>query len=453
MNYEKQEIKQGITLHQIQTENYKTNLYAIFIATPLKRENVTLDALISAVLRRGTKNLPSQEQISKKLEMMYGASFNCGIEKTGDNHILKFYLEALSEEFLPKPEELIKESLGILLDLSFNPYTENGVFKSEYVEGEKQNLKQIIEAKIDQKDRYAYDRCTEEMFKGKPYGLYKYGYVEDLESITPETLYKYYQELISAAKIDIFCSGRLKNKNVKEIIEQNENIQNLKERKPNYIINNETTEAKGVTERDEQDKTQKDMDANEQKESRENNENKDKNENVVTESMQIAQGKLVIGLDVNETKENSRFIASVYNAILGGGANSKLFQNVREKNSLAYTANSGYIRVKNAIFIRCGIEIDNYQKALDTIKEQLEDMKNGNFTDEDIKNSKELILASIEGITEEQDTEITYYYGQELADRFVSVEEYAEKIKDVTKEQIIDLAKTVTINTIYFLRD
>ena len=426
MNYEKQEIKQGITLHQIQTENYKTNLYAIFIATPLKRENVTLDALISAVLRRGTKNLPSQEQISKKLEMMYGASFNCGIEKTGDNHILKFYLEALSEEFLPKPEELIKESLGILLDLSFNPYTENGAFKAEYVEGEKQNLKQIIEAKIDQKDRYAYDRCTEEMFKGKPYGLYKYGYVEDLESITPETLYKYYQELISTAKIDIFCSGRLKDKNVKEIIEQNENIQNLKERKPNYIVNNETTEAK---------------------------ENTEKNENIVTESMQIAQGKLVIGLDINEVKENSRFIASVYNAILGGGANSKLFQNVREKNSLAYTANSGYIRVKNAIFIRCGIEIDNYEKALNTIKEQLEDMKNGNFTDEDIKNSKELILASIEGITEEQDTEITYYYGQELADRFVSVEEYAEKIKDVTKEQIIDLAKTVTINTIYFLRD
>ena len=432
MNYEKQEIKQGITLHQIQTENYKTNLYAIFIATPLKRENVTLDALISAVLRRGTKNLPSQEQISKKLEMMYGASFNCGIEKTGDNHILKFYLEALSEEFLPKPEELIKESLGILLDLSFNPYTENGAFKAEYVEGEKQNLKQIIEAKIDQKDRYAYDRCTEEMFKGRPYGLYKYGYVEDLESITPESLYKYYQELIATAKIDIFCSGRLKDKNVKEIIEQNENMQNLKERKPNYIINNETTEAK---------------------EGKENNENKDKNENIVTESMQIAQGKLVIGLDVNETKEDSRFIASVYNAILGGGANSKLFQNVREKNSLAYTANSGYIRVKNAIFIRCGIEIDNYQKALDTIKEQLEDMKNGNFTDEDIKNSKELILASIEGITEEQDTEITYYYGQELADRFVTVEEYAEKIKEVTKEQIIDLAKTVTINTIYFLRD
>jgi len=155
----------------------------------------------------------------------------------------------------------------------------------------------------------------------------------------------------------------------------------------------------------------------------------------------------------NENAENSRFIASVYNAVLGGGANSKLFQNVREKQSLAYTAGSGYIRVKNSIFIRCGIEIANYQKALDTINEQLEDMKRGEFNDEDIQNSKELILASIEGITEEQDTEITYYYGQELADRFVSIDEYAKKISEVSKEQIVSLANKTNVNTIYFLKD
>ena len=135
------------------------------------------------------------------------------------------------------------------------------------------------------------------------------------------------------------------------------------------------------------------------------------------------------------------------------GANSKLFQNVREKASLAYTAGSNYNRTKNCIFIRAGIEIQNYQRALDTIKQQLEDMKNGNFTDKDIKDSKELILASIEGISEEQDTEITYYYGQELANRFVELKEYMEKIKAVNKEQIIQLAQNVVINTIYFLKD
>lgn len=169
--------------------------------------------------------------------------------------------------------------------------------------------------------------------------------------------------------------------------------------------------------------------------------------------MQVTQGKLVIGLNVNETAENSRFITSVYNAILGGGANSKLFQNVREKASLAYTAGSNYNRTKNCIFIRAGIEIQNYQKALDTIKQQLEDMKNGNFTDKDIKDSKELIVASIEGISEEQDTEITYYYGQELADRFVNLKEYMEKIREVTKEQIIQIAQNIKINTVYFLKD
>lgn len=323
MNYQKEELKQGVTLHQIQTQNYKTNLYAIFLAIPLTRENVTLDALLTAVLRRGTKNLPSQEQISQKLEMMYGASFDCGVEKTGDNHVIKFYLETLNEEFLPKPEELTKESLGILLDIVLNPYIEANSFKPEYVAGEKSNLKQIIEAKIDNKNRYSYDRCIEEMFQGKPYGLYKYGYIEDLEKITPQSLYEYYQTLIKNCKIDIFCSGNLQQNKIAEIIKNHIEVEKLPPRKPNYTINNEATEKKEIAK-----------------------------ENTVTESLQITQGKLVIGLDIHETAENSRFIASVYNSILGGGANSKLFQNVREKQSLAYTASSGYIRVKNAIFIR-----------------------------------------------------------------------------------------------------
>ena len=111
MDYQTYQIKEGINLHTIDTRNFKTNLYAVFIATPLKRENVTLDALLTAVLRRGTKNMTSQEMISQKLEEMYGASFDCGIEKTGDNHIIKFYLEAISEEFLPEKEELAQKCL------------------------------------------------------------------------------------------------------------------------------------------------------------------------------------------------------------------------------------------------------------------------------------------------------------------------------------------------------
>ena len=151
--------------------------------------------------------------------------------------------------------------------------------------------------------------------------------------------------------------------------------------------------------------------------------------------------------------ENIQNIALIYNAILGGTANSKLFQNVREKASLAYTAGSNYVRQKNSIFIRAGIEIENYEKALKIIREQVEDMKNEKFTEEDVENTKQYVISTIQGIPDEQDTEVTYYLGQELAGTNNSIEQYIENINAVTKAQIIELAKTISINTIYFLRN
>ena len=424
MNYIKKEVKQGINLHNINTNKFKTNLYAVFLATPLSRENVTKNALLTAVLRRGTKNIESQVLISKKLEEMYGASFDCGIEKTGDNHIIKFYLETINEAFLPEKEELDKKCIELLFDIILNPLVQNDGFKPEYLESEKKKLKQIIDGKIDNKRTYSFERCVEEMFKDEPYGLYKFGYVEDLEKITPQNLYQYYKELIKKCKIDIFVSGNLKDTDINNLIENNAEIKALEARTPEYVENKENSEKIPVRE-----------------------------EKAVEEKMQVGQGNLVIGLSSNSQIENEKFVMSVYNAILGGGANSKLFQNVREKNSLAYTAGSTFRRQKNTIFIRCGIEIENYQKALDTIKEQIEDMKNGNFTEEDIENAKKLIVSSVKGISSEQDTEITYYYGQELSDTFTTIDDYVTKINNVTKSNIEEVAKEIWINTVYFLRD
>ena len=424
MNYVKTEIKQGINLHNINTNKFKTNLFATFLATPLTRENVTKNALLAAVLRRGTKKIKSQDLISKKLEEMYGASFDCGIEKTGDNQVIKFYLETINENFLPEKEELDKKSIEILFDIVFNPLIENEQFNEDYVESEKKKLKQIIDGKIDNKRAYSFERCIEEMFKNEPYGLYKFGYIEDLDLITPKSLYKYYCELLQKCKIDIFLSGDFEGKNINEIIKNNCEINKLTERKPEYIANIEKTEIQEV-----------------------------KKTKIIEEKMQVGQGNLVIGLSSNSQIENSKFIMSVYNAILGGGANSKLFQNVREKNSLAYTAGSTFKRQKNTIFIRCGIEISNYDKALETIKKQIEDMRNGKFTEEDIENLKKLIISSIKGISAEQDSEITYYYGQELSDTFTNIEEYVKKIEKVTKKELVEVARDMWINTIYFLRD
>ena len=420
------EIKKGIKLHLIKNDKFKTNLISVFITRPLNREEVTKNALIPAVLRRGTENLKTQEDINKQLENMYGSNFNCGIEKTGDNHVIKFYLESLNDNFISDTESLVQNSINTLFDIVFNPLLIENKFNTEYIDGEKNNLKQIIDAKIDNKNLYSLIRCTEEMYKDKPYSLYKYGYSEDLEKIDAKNLYEYYTKVINESKIDIFISGDLDSNQIENIVRENMNIKKLNDREGKFIVNIQDSE----------------------------NINNDK-VNEVEEKMDVTQGKLVIGLNINNVSKddkNTMFNAILYNTILGDSANSKIFQNVREKAHLAYTTRSTYIRPKNIIFVRAGIEIDNYQKALDIIKEQLEDMKNGNFTDDEINNAKNYLYSSINSIEEEQDTEITYYFGQELSQAFYSPEEYKKNIELVNKEQIINIANNISINTIYFLK-
>lgn len=422
MEYKQTEIKKGIKLHTIKTEKFKTNLIAIMLTTKLNRENVTKNALVPAVLRRGTKSLTTQEEINKKLEEMYGASLDCGLDKTGDNQVLKFYIETVNDEFLPQEaENMLKTSLEKIFEFVFNPYLENGCFKKEYVEQEKENIKQIIDGKIDNKARYSLDRCIEEMYKDKPYGLYKYGYVEDMKNINEKNLYEYYQQLINECKIDIFVSGII-DEETENIIKNNENIIKLKDREPQY------NEPEIIAKRTEK-------------------------ENDVQESMDVTQGKLIIGMDLDIDDDNLRFDVMIYNSIFGGSANSKLFQNVREKASLAYTASSSYYRLKNNIFINCGIEIKNYEKALEIIKQQIEDMKKGDFTDEEVENAKKGIIASIKTIDDEQDTEITYFFSQELSKSKCNIEQYMQRISEVTKDKVVDVANKVSINTVYFLKD
>ena len=422
MDYKNINIKDGITLHEINTDKFKTNLIAVFLTTKLKRENVTKNALIPAILRRGTKKLKTEEEISKRLEEMYGAEFDCGLDKTGDNQVLKFYIETINDNFLPENDSnLLEEAIKNIFDIVFNPYVENNGFKEDYLDQEKNNIRQIIEGKIDNKARYALDRCIEEMYKNQNFGLYRFGYVEDLEKITANELYEYYKELISNCKIDIFVSGIIDDK-LEKIVRENENIDKANSREAQYnLIKLEKKENVQIK--------------------------------TIVDNMDVTQGKLILGLDVNIDDDELRYTVSLYNSILGGSANSKLFQNVREKANLAYIASSSYLRYKSNIFIKCGIEIDNYEKALNIIKEQLEDMKKGNFTEEDIENSKKGILAGIKTIDDEQDTQITFFFGHEVTGQKTTIEEYSEKIKKVSKQDIIDVANLININTIYFLRD
>lgn len=428
MEYKKHDLKNGITIHNINTDKFKTNLIAIFLTVPLDREYVTFNAVLSAVLRRGSKNMPTQEEISKTLEEMYGASFDAGIDKTGDNHILKFYFESINDEFLPKGNQnMLEQSIQKLTEIVFNPYLENGKFKEMYVKQEKENIRQKINAKVDNKATYARTRCIEEMYKNAPFGLYRYGYIEDLDKINSENLYEYYKTLLGECKIDIFISGKIDENELNNIINQNEELQKLEPRDAKYIIND--IEIKSKVE-----------------------------ENSLEEKMDVVQGKIVIGCDILFNEEdlkdkNLKCEAMVYNSLLGGSATSKLFQNVREKASLAYTAGSNYIRYKSNVFISAGIEIKNFRKTLDIIRKQIEDMKNGDFTEEQIENEKKGIISQINSIDDEQDTEIIYFLGQELTHQNQTIEEYKENVNKVTKEDILKIAQKININTIYFLRN
>lgn len=425
MSNQKSELKEGITFHSIETNKFKTNLFALFIAIPLERKAVTTRALLPAVLRRGCQTYQTQEQINQTLEEMYGATFDCGIDKNGDNQVIKFYVEGINEKYLPEKEPVGDKCLDMLLQVVLNPLLKQGKFDEEYVACEKNNLKNIISSKIDNKRKYAYDRCIEEMYMDDPYGIYKYGYLEEVDDITPESLAKAYEELMNRAKIDIFVSGD-NIQNLEEVAKKHPLIQALKPRTPDFCIN-EVIREETISFKLEPKK-------------------------VVQEIMQVNQGNLILGLDVGVEKEEEKEVANLYNAILGGGANSKLFQNVREKASLAYTAGSNYTKQKAAIFIRCGIEIENYEKAVAIIMQQLQDMQAGIFTEEDVESAKELMKANIRGIPEEQDVELTYAYGQEMAGKETTLEEYRKKIEAVTKEQIVALAKRVRIDTVYFLR-
>lgn len=420
MSCNKKEIKKGITAHVIKTNKFKTDLAAVFLTTKLTREDVTKNALVPMLLRRGSKSLEDIEEINKELEEMYGAGFDCGIDKTGDNQVLKFYLEAIDDKYLPQ-EGVLEKAINTLIEIVFAPKIENDAFKEDYTELEKEKLKILIEGKKDNKAQYANLRCQEEMYQGTPFGLFKYGYAEDISGINAKNLYEHYKKLISECKIDIFVSGSVDEEKIFDIIGNNEEVQGLSEREAIYNKKN-----MAFTKHQERE---------------------------VIEKADVTQGNLILGLSIDESSKRERYAAIVYNAILGGSATSKMFQIVREKHSLAYTASSNYLRHKNSIFIRCGIEIDNYKKTLDLIKEQIEDMKNGNFSDDDIANAKKGIISVVRMIPEEQDTEVTYYLGQELAEHKMSFEEYEAEVESVTKEEITNFAKKVNLDTIYFLRN
>jgi len=418
------EISDGVTLHLIKDNKFKTNFISFSFITKLKRENITKNVLLPLVLRRGNVNLPTMKEMSKKLDDMYGASLDAKSEKKGDNISLSINIETISNEYALEDIDLLQEAINLIKDFVFNPILENGHFKDEFVNQEKETLKELINSKINDKAQYSVDRAIEEMFNKEPYGIYKYGYVEDLDSINSTNLYEQYLELINTSKVEIFVNGTFDEENVKKQITEIFSNINREYNEQNYIK---------ITER--------------------NVINKELNKEInIIENQDVIQGKFVLGYrckNIDLIKDNYKM--SLYSAILGGTASSKLFLNVREKLSLAYTIRSLYITSKGAVLISAGIENQNFEVCREATLKEIENIKIGNVTNEELEAAKANYITSLKSINDSQQAMCTFILNQELFGLETDLSLIIEKINQVSLEEIIEIANKLEIQLSYFL--
>ncbi len=411
------ELGNGIFLNLVQTDKFKSNLLSYYFIRPLNREDVTKNAVIPLILKRGTKNFPDNQLIEKELENMYGASYSSAINKRGERHVIRFTMEWASGEYLLDRDQDFK-AMKMLKEIIFQPYLENGFFKQEFVQQEIENHKNRIEGKINDKRQYAVNRCIEEMCKNESFSLYQLGYTEDLEKLDEKVLYEHYNKILNTSLMEIFYVGNLSQELEEYLINENQ-----LSRDNTVSISRETIIGT----------------VNQKK--------------AVTEKMDVNQGKLVIGYKTGIPYEdklyNGLLIAS---DIFGGGPNSKLFKNVREKESLAYYSSSTILKYKSLMIVDSGIEFENYNKTVDIINEQLDDLKSGNFSDEDIEISIKSIKTSTESIKDSAFLISEFFFSQNLCKDPRSLEEVINDFDRVTREEIISAAQSISIDTIYFMK-
>ena len=420
--FETVNIAENIRLHRLQSDQFKTNTLAVLIEQELSEEKVTKTALLPAVLQRGTVSYPTTIRLKRQLDELYGAGLSGDVFKRGERHMIQFVFDLANGNYLQEKPPLLEKGIAFLGEILFSPVLEEGIFKADYVEAEKNNLKQRIKSLQDDKIRYAAKRLTEEMCKNEPYALHAYGRLSDIETIDASILYTYYQDVLRHCPIDLYLVGEVDFDATMELLEQQFFARLPKgERKPR----NRVTVAPN-----------------------------EHNEQVVIDRLDVKQGKLNIGCRTHTTIEDEAYPALLlYNGILGGFAHSKLFMNVREKASLAYYCSSRIESHKGLLSIQSGIEIRHYEQALSIIKEQLKEMQEGKISDQELDKTKATLINQFRERLDSAYGLIDLHHHSALSTRNWPLPELLERIQATTREDVQQVAEKVTIDTIYFLRD
>lgn len=415
MNYQK--YTQGnYNLHVIQTDRFKTVQVIVNYKNELKKEEITVRNFLNDMLLSTCKQYPTSRDLSIATEELYNISVSGSNIRSGKYSILSFKCRFLNEKYTE--EGMNEKSISFFMDLLYHPNVVKNCFDETSFAIVKKSLEESIRSIKDHPRSYSCIRLYETMAPNSKLAYHSAGYLEDLEKITPENLYQYYQKLIENSMVDVFVIGEIDAKQMKHWIEQYMVAPKTRMATGDHIVSYASIREK---------------------------------EQFVKEEMDITQSQFLVGCKVDElTPFERQYVMNVYSFILGGGGDSKLFQTVREKNSLCYTISSSYNYLYHTLVISAGIDAKTYKKTLALIKEQLKGMEEGDFEEEAIQKAVATFINGCREIEDSPSMLSDVYLAHEYMDNDL-LEEKIEKIKKVTKEMIVELAKKIHVDTIYLL--
>ncbi len=420
VEYNEHYLPNGIRLIFIPTTKFKTITMGLFLHQELRRELAAMNALLPAVLEQGSRLYPDKLRLQRELERLYGADMYADILKTGERHIPAFTFESAHDKYLGESGKLLKQDMFVLGSIVGDPLIENGGFKKEYVSREKNQLIKEIKALLNEKGAYAYERCMSLMCKNEKFGTYKLGRIEDYDNIDSAGLYSYYRDIFTHNPIDFYVVGDLEIGQVLEeaaeafSFSRNGEPKTLAGAKIDYPV---------------------------------------KEVQYIEEEMSVNQAKMILGLRTYTSyRDNDYSALLVYNGVLGAFPHSKLFMKVREEAGLAYNVHSRLERHKGLMIISAGINYDDKQQVQDIIEQQLDDMKSGNITDQELENTKKGLINSLLSQQDSPTQLVSFHLNGAIGGKVYSPDQLIAEIEAVDREAIRKVAEKVTLDTVYILR-
>lgn len=403
-------------LHLINTNKFKTIMIRVSFRNPIKKEEITLRNVLSDMFMQSSKKYNSKRALTIKAQDLYAADLQTSNSRLGNYINTDFYLTVLNDKYTE--EGNFKDAVEFLGEIIFNPDVLDGKFNEEKLDIVKTSCRSALNSIKENTSNYSLVKMFELFDKDSPSSYRMMGYLEDLDKINGENLYQHYLEMIKSSLVDVFVIGEINEDEVSKLITGIMEINTLKKQKVPYLLEEKSVRSKRLCDK---------------------------------EQLEGSQSKLAMACRVNGLSEYERnYPLSLFNVIFGGGSDSKLFKVVREENSLCYTIHSVPNKLDNLILIRSGIDKDNYEKCVSLIDKCLTDMKKGNFTERDINTAKEYFNTALEELEESESKIINNYYMMELIGTD-TIDVKREKMNKVTKEEIIKVAKKVSIDTIFLL--